>query len=313
MTTQTEAASLQRSRIVLSSPRAHAWSSASQSPSSRGTRTCVSGSPKRALYSSTFGPGVRQHDADEQHAAKRAPFGGEPADGRDDDRRAEASPASRRRAKPTASTSPCRRCSVLDRHPRRACSPGRMRAPTDVTPSASTKNDVSRPVSISSTTMRRPASPNALPESMLLRRVDRGAGIVRDDDALSRGQPIRLDDERIRGLRGTTDSRDASAGVVEDPERRGRDPVPRHELLRERLAPFDHGRRGARARRCRAPPRASGRPRPETSGASGPTTTRSYALGDRVRGERLDVLGCDRNSPRVARDARRFRERKRDR
>ena len=100
--------------------RAAAASAPSKSPSSRGRIDCVSGSPKRQLNSSTFGPSARQHqpgeeDADERRRrAARAPR--RPACGS-----ARRAPRPRRRPFPApARRSPCRRCSGRCRRRRSA-------------------------------------------------------------------------------------------------------------------------------------------------------------------------------------------------
>ena len=76
-TTVTAASSaLAQRRLGRASPAAAAASASSRSPSSRGSSTCVSGSPKRALNSSTRGPSsvsispAKRH-ADERRAAAR--------------------------------------------------------------------------------------------------------------------------------------------------------------------------------------------------------------------------------------------------
>ena len=46
---------------------------------------CVSGSPRRTLNSITFGPAGREHQADEQEAAKGMPLFRHPGDHRLDD------------------------------------------------------------------------------------------------------------------------------------------------------------------------------------------------------------------------------------
>ena len=116
---------------------------------SRGMSTCVSGSPKRALNSSTRGPSVvsispanrRRRTACPAARARRARAGGSASHELLDVREPTA----------PASTRPCRRCSGRRRRRARACGPRRAER-NRASPSQSANTDTSGPSSRSSTT-----------------------------------------------------------------------------------------------------------------------------------------------------------------
>ena len=85
MTTVSAASSRQRADICASWPSAAALSSTSRSSFSRIISTWHSGSPKRTLYSISFGPVGGDHQAGEQHARERRAELGHAAHGRLDD------------------------------------------------------------------------------------------------------------------------------------------------------------------------------------------------------------------------------------
>ena len=84
------------------------------------------------------------------------------------------------------------------------------------------------------------------------------------------------------------------ATVVDRRPRRGRHAGRLHDLLRERLGALEPRRGARRAERRDAGARRARRRAPATSGASGPTTTRSTASLARQRDEAGDVVDRDR-------------------
>ena len=82
------------------------------SPSSSGRMTCASGSPKRALNSSTIGPCGGQHQPGVEHAAIRRPVARHPPGDRLEDLGHRRARARRRRTTAPGVARPCRRCSA---------------------------------------------------------------------------------------------------------------------------------------------------------------------------------------------------------
>ena len=64
--------------------------------------------------------------------------------------------------------------------------------------------------------------------------------ILGNDDTLARREAVGLQDQRIREL-AATNRLQRGRGRIADAKRGSRDTMPRHEILRERLAPFEGG------------------------------------------------------------------------
>ena len=241
----------------------------SRSERSRGSTAWVSGSPKRALNSSTFGPPRPDHQAGVEDAVegmaaarhrRRRPGGG----------RRRRSPRPRPgRSRAPASSCPCRRCSAPRRRRRSACSPGRGRAAPRSRRRRGRAARAPRPRG----TPR--ARPSRLAEAPLGEEdVDRLArlGLRRaDDHALARREPVGLEHGRDR-RRGRAASRASSRLRSSTCARRSaRRPPPSAPWRtpsspRARPPPRSARRRGCRPRPARrrrrrpAAPRARRRP-----------------------------------------------------
>ena len=140
-----------------------------------------------------------------------------------------------------------------------------------VSPSHSAKNEASSPLRNSSITTSAPASPSAAAEH----HVDRGFRLrdrLRDDDALAGREPVGLDDDR-RALRAHVGLRGRGRG--ETLIGRGRNVVRPAQVLGEALGAFEPRRGLARAECLDAGGGEIVDDARHTSGASGPTTTRS--------------------------------------
>ncbi len=149
---------------------------------------------------------------------------------------------------------------------------------TAISPSQSASSDTSGPVSRSSITSVRPASPSDPPTSISAAAASASRGVVADHDALAGCEPVGLDH------RGAVErsQRGARLGHGGGRERGGRGHAGGlHDVLRERLRALELGRRHrrARTRRCRrgavrrrGRPRAAppGRPRPGRRRLRGP-------------------------------------------
>ena len=166
----------------------------------RSISTWHSGSPKRTLYSNSFGPCRRQHHAGIEHAAERRAARLHAGNRRQDDLRHDlrrGSPASRTAS---ANRRPCRRCSGPGRGRTRACGPARRRAAIAVSPSHSAKKLISRPARNSSITTSAPAAPNA-PSNIMAMAASASRQRHGDHDALAGGEPVGLDHDRRALLR----------------------------------------------------------------------------------------------------------------
>ena len=197
----------------------------------------------------------------------------------------------------SARTRPCRRCSGRGRRRRCACDP----APT----TCGTKR--------AAVGRGRSTTPPARRETLRARRGRRRRrtggrpsprrtvasarrAILGDHDALAGRQAVGLDDEReARAHRARSTSQRLLRGRA-DPEARRRHPVPRHEVLRERLARLERGGRPRRTDDRRGRPRRTGPTTPRLSGSSGPTTVRSTpsrsAMASRAAGSARRPPGC---------------------
>ena len=241
----TAASPLSRSDVPSSSPRAAAASASSRSPSSRGISTCVSGSPKRALNSSTRGP-----SSVSIRPAKRQPTNGVP-------RRASSSITGWWIRSTSASAS------SSQRHRRVGAHAAGVRARVAV---AGALEVLSRPERRPPGGRRRarrarPPAPRAAPRSrssrrggaLAQRRLELGLGVA-DEDALACREAVGLDDaRRPRGSR----ARPASARRRR-PSRPWRSSSSPRSARPPRSARTPRCRRGAarRRRRRRAAPRA---------------------------------------------------------
>ena len=190
----------------------------------------------------------------------------------------------RRRSRAPASSCPCRPCSVPRRPRRCACSPARARA----------GSRARRRRARAARAPRRRGTPRARPRSRRSagrRRTSSSAraGLVlglADDHALARREHVGLQHDGV-----VAGARYASASSASGTRRaRGRDADLLHQLLRERLRALEP--RGGRASgRSRVIPGSRERVEtPATSGASGPTTTRSQLSSRGSRDDRVDVL-----------------------
>ena len=147
-------------RAVAASRRRSGAARPAGRPRSRGTSACVSGSPQRALNSSTLGPSVGQHQPGVQAAAERRCRGGPARRSPGGARCATTSSTSSAGRRPApASSSPCRRCWGRGRRRAarlwsRAGASGSTRSP-----SHSASIDTSAPSSRSSISTRAPAPP----------------------------------------------------------------------------------------------------------------------------------------------------------
>ena len=111
---------------------------------------------------------------------------------------------------------------------------------TACSPSQSTKNETSGPVRHSSITSLDPAAPN-WPSSIAARTArSASCAILGHHDALACGKTVGLDDDREAEV-WTRNRLERVLDPVTDDESRGRNPVPRHELLGEHLGPLEGG------------------------------------------------------------------------
>ena len=139
----------------------------------------------------------------------------------------------------------------------------------------------------SSTSTSCPASPNALPSSIDAMASRASARSSRDDHALSRREPGRLDhDRRAETLRLRVRRR---ANVRERARARRRHARGEHEFLRESLRRLDPRGRLRRARTPRGRSLESDRRGPASSGPSGPTIVNGDVLAPRERREARDI------------------------
>ncbi len=207
------------------SPPAAAASAGSRSPSSRGRIDCVSGSPKRALNSSTFGP-----DSVSISPAKSTPMNGAP----------------RRASSSTTGACTCSTSSATSGAPKPGTGENEPMPP--VFGPASPSPIRLKSCAGASGTTRRPSAEredrDLVAREQLLdhdRPLERRGGAQRlvqllgglaDEDALARCEAVDLDD----------------AGRPRDRQRLGhRHAGRRHHLLGERLRPFDPRGGAARA------------------------------------------------------------------
>ena len=210
-----------------------------------GSTTCASGSPRRTLNSTTFGPSRVSIRPTYRKPAERAPFGAHAVDDGCDDFVENPARRGRRRSAGSARRRPSRRCSGPGRRRRRACGPAPRPSGTAARPSVSTKNDASRPSRNSSMTRRAPASPNRLSTIASHTAASAACPIGRDDDALAGRQAVGLQDDRVAELAARDDAK-RGIGIAADAVARRRHAVARHERLGERLARFE--RRGLAGR-----------------------------------------------------------------
>ena len=262
------------------SPRAAAASASSRSPSSRGISTCVSGSPKRALNSSTLGP-----SAVSIRPANRQPTNGAP-------RRASSSITGwwMRSTRPSRVVEP--------RHRRVGAHPAGVRPGVAVADPLEVLRRAERDDAGGRRRARtaRPRRPRAAPRSRRRRRTpctarsasSSSSAVRQTKTPLPDGEPVGLDDARR----------------ARDGQRRGRRHAgrPQH-LLRERLRPFDPRGRGARAEDGDAVRGAARRRRPRRVAPSGPITTRSVAERHREAEQPVAVVGAHRVAAAERRDA----------
>ena len=168
--------------------------------------------------------------------ARRAPAG-----------RSRRARAARRRAScaGSARTRPCRPCSARGRRRRSACDPAPTRAARRPSPSASTKYDASSPTRNSSSTRRSPAAPkrrSTIAARTVSSAVARSSAIT---TPLPAARPSAFNTTGIAEL-ARRDRVERRVRGIADAEARRRHAVPRHEVLRERLARFE--RRGGLGR-----------------------------------------------------------------
>ncbi len=245
---------------------------ARRSPSNRRSRASASGSPKRTLYSISFGP-----SGPTIRPAKSTPWNGVP-----------------RSAMPRTVGSMMRvmiaasRAGVIsgagDTAPMPPVlgpvspSPTRLWSCAEPngfarSPSQSAKKDSSSPSRNSSITTQAPAAPKRPAKISVIGRLGFGRR-RRDDDALAGRQPIRLDhdgEQSAEGM-GPRGFRIGEHRIVG----RGNAEVAA-EILGEALRPFELGSGSTRARTPSSPAARARSAKPSTSGASGPTTMRSMA------------------------------------
>ena len=180
-------------------------------------------------------------------------------------------------------------CATRDRHRRRV-------------PSHSTNSETSGPVSPSSITHVRPASPNASPE-----RYARTASRASAIDSVTITPLPAASPSVLTTYRPGSVSRNANAASSSPaPKRRGSravgTPALDEHVLHPRLRTFEPGRRGRVGPNARRPGACTASTTPATSGSSGPTTTRSASssvgeLGHRRRIGRRRPACTRRASP----------------
>ena len=175
-----------------------------------------------------------------------------------------------------ARTRPCRRCSARGRRPRCACDPARWRAATAWSPSQSTKNDTSGPRQ--ALLDDEPRAGGA--ELPVHHRGANGAPPPRRGSRPPR-RPFpppgrRLSRRPETRIGGPDTAASASSRRVADDETRGRNAVPRHELLGEHLRALEGGGRRGRTddRHGHAAAKSVG-DAPFEQALPGPTTVRS--------------------------------------
>ena len=168
-----------------------------------------------------------------------------------------------------ASSCPCHPCSARDRRRRSACSPGPGASGTTFSPSQSASSDSSSPSRCSSSTTS--VSPNRRSTKKTSTASRASASRRRDDHALPGGQPVRLQDRRIGGAGEVLERLlvGAEHRVSGGGHRRRR-----HQLLGVDLRALDPRRFGP-GPKAAIPAASRASTSPATSGASGPTTTRS--------------------------------------
>ena len=174
-------------------PAADRTSAASSAPG-------IPGSPKRALYSISFGPSAVIIRPANSTPVNGVPRFGHAAHGRADDLVHHAARSSSASSPAPANRRPCRRCWGRCRRRRRACDPARWRAPAHVVPSHEREE------------ARLLACHEFLDHDLGAGRaerageagVDRRVGLVdghRDDDALAGGEAVGLDHDRRAAAR----------------------------------------------------------------------------------------------------------------
>ena len=212
--------------------------------SSRSISTWHSGSPKRALNSTSFGPVGGDHHLAEEHAAVGRALGGDAGEGRLDQPRARLPRPRRRSAPAPAHRSPCRRCWGPGRRRRRACGPGRRRTAGWSRRRRGRTARRSRRPGTPRSPPARPAAPKRPPSASSIAASAVGA-VWRDDHALAGGQAVGLDHDRAAANRSRNAL--AGAGVVEHAVARGRQAVAVGEGLGEGLGGLQPARRRGRA------------------------------------------------------------------
>ena len=185
-------------------------------------------------------------------------------------------------ARAPASSCPCRPCSAPRRRRRSACSP----APAPSGPRARRRR------ARAATAPRPRGTPPAPPRCWPKRCSPKNISTAARADALVRGRLSRPCPRRARrpsappGTTRTASSPSASSRVREHACTPAvGTPTSLHQLLGVALRALDARGRGASARTRGCPPSPSVSTRPSTSGASGPTTTRSHLLARARRDE----------------------------
>ena len=204
----------------------------------RAMMTCVSGSPKRELNSSTFGPASVIISPANSTPWKRRPSAARPAIvGRMTSCMIRLWPSRLRWW--SATRCPCRPCSGRRRRRARACGPARKPSARTREPSEKTRNETSSPSRNSSITIFAPAEPNLPPISSST--AARASAASRATTApLPAARPSALTTSgKPNGARFTTVQALVERGA--DLVARRGDAVARHELARERLGALDLG------------------------------------------------------------------------
>ena len=282
-------------------------SASSRSLRSRGSTACVSGSPKRQLNSSTFGPA-----AVIIRPAYRTPRYG----------RAASRAARRRPAGERSSTISAQRSASMPGHGRVAAHaagvrPGVALADPLVVLGGRHRHDA---LAVAEREQRQLLALEELLDAPRARR-PRRSGARRRSRAAPRApraglpaitRPCRRPARRPSARRGRRRSPSAPRPARRSRTRRGTavgTPASRISSFANALLP---SRRAASARgpNARRPSASSASTRPATSGASGPTTVRSTRSSRREAHEPVDVLGGDVEAARVRARCRRCRARR---
>ena len=252
------------------------------SPAAAST-TWVSGSPNRALNSTTRSAARGEREADVQQAGERSPRGGP-------SRRGSAAarwPAPRRpgRAAPTAAARrrPCRRCSGRCRRRRRRLSSWAGSSGRTVVPSVTANRDTSGPSRYSSTN-RTAGVEHAVAVG------DGGGAVVGDDDALAGGQAVVLD--HVRRARPRPARSPPRRGPPTGQDRAVGTPAAAITCLAKDLLPSSWAA-SADGPKQAIPASRTASAAPATSGTSGPITTRSAAQSAATRGHGVGVRDGD--------------------